>query len=383
MIPRALFQPEHEEFRRNVRRFMQEEVVPKHDTWEAQNQVDRAIWKRAGELGLLCITMPEEYGGGGADRLYSAVLIEEQSRAGASGLGFSLHTDIVSNYLNNFGSHEQKLEWLPRMATGEIVTAIAMSEPAVGTDLQNIKTRALDMGDHYLVNGSKTFITNGYLADMAIVAVKTDPPEADKGAHSISLLIVEANRKGFSKGAPLKKIGMKAQDTCELFFENVEVPKANLLGAAGKGFVALMKELPWERMIISIGSIAGAEAALENTMDYTRSRKVMGQSVASFQNSRFRLAEMNTEIGLGRVYVDRCLELLLKGQLSPEDAAAAKYWCSDLYCRVVDQCLQLHGGYGYMLEYPIARAYVDCRPTRIFGGSNEVMKELIARSMSI
>lgn len=383
MIPRTLFQSEHEEFRRSVRRFMQEEVMPFHERWEEQQHVDRAIWKRAGELGLLCMSMPEEFGGAGGDRLYNMVMMEEQSFAGATGVGFSLHTDIVANYIHNFGTLEQKRRWLPKMASGEIVTAIAMSEPSVGTDLQNIRTRAVDRGDHYLVTGSKTFITNGYLSDLAIVAVKTDPPEADRGAHSVTLLLIETNSPGFTKGKPLKKVGMKAQDTCELFLENVAVPKQNVLGAVGKGFIALMKELPWERMTIAIVSVASAAAVLEHTIEYTRSRKVMGQSVASFQNSRFRLAEMHTEIELGRVYVDRCVELAMRNSLSPEDAAKAKYWCSDLYCRVVDQCVQLHGGYGYMFEYPVAKAYVDCRPTRIFGGSNEIMKELIARSMAI
>jgi long-chain-acyl-CoA dehydrogenase len=378
-----LFSPEHEEFRKNVRRFLAEEIMPNHERWEEQNCVDRSIWNRAGELGMLCMTMPEEFGGAGADRLYSVVFFEEQARAGASGIGFSLHSDIVANYINNFGNKEQKAKWLPKMATGEIVTAIAMSEPAVGTDLQNIKTRATDMGDHWVVNGGKTFITNGLLCDMAVVAVKTDPAEQDKGAHSVSLMIIEANSPGFTKGKPLKKVGMKSQDTCELFFENVKVPKENLLGAPGMGFMALMKELAWERMIIAIGAIAGAEAALEHTIEYTKNRKVMGKSVASFQNSRFRLAEMRAEIGIGRAYVDRCLELVLKGKLGVDDAAAAKYWCSDLVCSVVDRCVQLHGGYGYMLEYPIARGFIDTRASRIYGGSNEIMKELIARSMGI
>jgi alkylation response protein AidB-like acyl-CoA dehydrogenase len=383
MIPRTIFQPEHEEFRKNIRRFLMEEIMPHHERWEEQNCIDRNMWNRAGELGMLCMTMPEEYGGAGADRLYSVVFFEEQTRAGASGVGFSLHSDIVANYINNFGNKEQKAKWLPKMATGEIVTAVAMSEPAVGTDLQNIKTRAIDMGDHWLVNGSKTFITNGLLCDMAVVAVKTDPAEEDKGAHSVSLMIIEANSPGFTKGKPLKKVGMKAQDTCELFFENVKVPKENLLGARGMGFMALMKELAWERMIIGIGAISGAEAALEHTIEYTKNRKVMGKSVASYQNSRFRLAEMRAEIAIGRVYIDKCVELVLKGKLGIDDAAAAKYWCSDLLCKVVDQGVQLHGGYGYMLEYPIARAYIDCRAARIYGGSNEIMKELIARSMGI
>ena len=330
---------------------------------------------------MLCLTTPEEYGGSGVDRLYSIVMFEEQQRAGISSVGFFLHSDIVANYMLNFGNHEQKSRWLPRMARGETVTAIAMSEPGCGSDLQNIRTRAVDQGDHYVLNGSKIFITNGYLAEMVIVAVKTSAPESDRGAQSISLLLVEANAPGFNKGSPLKKIGMKGLDTCELFFKDVRVPKTNLLGREGGGFEALMKELAWERMIIAIQSMAGAEAALDWTVDYTRNRKAFGTPVASFQNTRFKLAEMHAEIAIGRVFVDRCIELVLQRALSDADAAAAKYWCSDLLGRVLDQCLQLHGGYGYMLEYPIARAYIDSRAMRIYGGSNEIMKEIIARSM--
>jgi alkylation response protein AidB-like acyl-CoA dehydrogenase len=381
MVPRTLFTSEHEDFRKSVRRFYTHEVMPHHERWEEQQCVDRAIWQRAGELGLLCMTMPEEYGGAGADRRYSVVLFEEQARAGASGIGFFLHSDIVANYIHNFGTAAQQEQWLPRMARGEIITAIAMSEPAVGSDLQNIKTRAIEDGDHYIVNGTKTFITNGWLSDLVIVAVKTGKPEEDQGARSVTLLLVEAERIGFSKGRPLKKIGMKAQDTCELFFKDVRVPKANVLGKVGEGFVALMKELSWERMIIAISAIAGAAAALDQTLEYTRSRKVFGQPVAAFQNTRFRLAEMKSEIAIGQVFVDRCTELVLEGKLSAEAAATAKYWCTELHSRVVDQCLQLHGGYGYMLEYPIARAYIDSRVARIYGGSNEIMKELIARSL--
>jgi alkylation response protein AidB-like acyl-CoA dehydrogenase len=379
MIPRSLFRPEHEDFRASVRRFYAEEIMPFHEQWEAQQQVDRRIWNRAGELGMLCMTMPEEYGGAAADRLYSVVMFEEQQRAGASGVGFFLHSDIVANYLNNFGSEAQKRQWLPPMISGDRIGAIAMSEPAAGSDLQNIRTRAVDAGDHYVVDGSKIFITNGWLCDFAIVAVKTG--DEDRGARSLSLLLVDANSPGFSKGRPLKKIGMKAQDTCELFFDKVCVPKANLLGVEGGGFAALMKELAWERMIIAIQAIASAEAGLEWTLDYTRSRKVFGNSVASYQNTRFKLAEMKSEIAIGRVYVDRCIELVLRHELAADDAATAKYWTTDLLGRVLDQCLQLHGGYGYMLDYPIARAWIDNRAARIYGGANEIMKEIIARAM--
>ena len=379
MIPRTLFSAGHEDFRASVRRFYADEIMPHHARWEEQQSVDRSIWTRAGELGMLCMGMDEIHGGSGADRLYSVVMMEEQQRAGASGVGFFLHSDIVANYINNFGSDEQKLEWLPKMARGEKIAAIAMSEPAVGSDLQNISTRAVDDGDHYIVNGSKIFITNGSLCDFAVVAVKTGVE--DRGAHSVTLLLIDADTPGFSKGKPLHKIGMKAQDTCELFFNDVRVPKANRLGVEGGGFVALMKELAWERLIIAIQSIAGAEAAIEWTQEYTQNRKVFGKPVASYQNTRFKLAEMKAETAIGRVYVDRCIELVLKKQLAPEDAAAAKMWTSELVGRVLDQCLQLHGGYGYMHEYPIARAWIDSRAMRIYGGSNEIMKEIIARAM--
>ena len=379
MIPRTLFRPEHEDFRASVRRFYADEIMPFHAKWEEQQGVDRAIWTRAGELGMLCMSMDEAHGGSGADRLYSVVMMEEQQRAGASGVGFFLHSDIVANYINNFGSDAQKQQWLPGMATGQKIGAIAMSEPGVGSDLQNIGTRAVDGGDHYVVNGSKIFITNGSLCDFAVVAVKTGVE--DRGAHSVSLLLIDAATPGFTKGKPLHKVGMKAQDTCELFFDNVRVPKANLLGTEGGGFVALMKELAWERMIIAVQSIAGAEAAIEWTQDYTNNRKVFGKPVASFQNTRFKLAEMKAETVIGRVYIDRCLELVLNHQLAAEDAAAAKMWASELVGRVLDQCLQLHGGYGYMHEYPIARAWIDSRAMRIYGGSNEIMKEIIARAM--
>jgi len=381
MIPRTIFGPEHEDFRASVRRFYRDEIMPFHEQWEQQQMVDRAIWRRAGELGMLCMTMPEEYGGAGADRLYSVVTFEEQQRAGASGIGFFLHSDIVANYLNNFGTDAQKQAWLPPMARGERIAAIAMSEPGAGSDLQNIQTRAADGGDCYIVNGTKTFITNGFLCDFALVAVKTGRPDEDRGAHSVSLLVIPADLAGFCKSKPLKKVGMKAQDTCELAFRDVRVPKTNLLGTEGGGFALLMKELAWERMIIAVQCIAGAEAALEWTLDYTRGRKVFGQPIAAHQNSRFKLAEMRTEIQIGRVFVDKCLELVLRKTLSAEAAAMAKYWSSELYGRVLDQCLQLHGGYGYMLEYPIARAWIDNRVTRIYGGSTEIMKEIIARSL--
>lgn len=379
MLPRTLFNAEHEAFRATARRFFETEIAPFHEKWEAQQHIDRQLWNRAGELGLLCCTMPEAYGGSGVDRLYSMILIEEQARVGDSASGFALHSDIVANYINNFGNETQKQHWLPKMATGEVVSAIAMTEPGTGSDLQAIRTTAIEDGDDYLVNGSKIFITNGYLCDMAVVAVKTGTSE--KGAQNVSLLIMEANRAGFSKGKPLKKVGMHGQDTCELFFDNVRVPKSNLLGMEGMGFIMLMKELAWERMMIGIICAASAESALAATVEYVKSRKAFGKPVATFQNTRFKLAEMRSETQIARVFVDRCMEQILKQELSVEAACAAKYWVSDLASKVIDECVQLHGGYGYMLEYPIARAYIDIRPNRIYGGTNEIMKELISRTL--
>ena len=380
MIPRTIFTAEHEDFRKTVKRFFAEEVVPHREAWEAQQHVDRKLWNKAGEMGLLCVTMPEEYGGLAVDRTYSAILMEEQSYAGDSGVGFSLHSDIVAPYINNFGTKDQKAQYLPKMATGEMVGAIAMTEPGTGSDLQAVKTTAVLDGDHYVLNGSKIFITNGYLSDVVIVVAKTG--NSGEGAKDISLLIVEAASEGFSKGKPLQKVGMKAQDTCELFFNNVRVPKANLLGGKeGMGFIMLMQELAWERLMIAITSVAGAEAALKHTIEYTKSRKVFGKPVGSFQNTRFKLAEMKAELAIARVYVDRCIELTLKKKLGVDDAATAKYWTSDLMGKVIDECVQLHGGYGYMLEYPVARAWIDARAQRIYGGTNEIMKELIARTL--
>lgn len=379
MIPRTLFNEDHEAFRVTVRRFFETEIAPYHEKWEEQQHLDRSLWNKAGDLGMLCATMPEEYGGAGVDRLYSVILMEEQARVGDSASGFSLHSDIVANYINNFGSEDQKQTWLPKMATGEAVGAIAMTEPGTGSDLQAIRTTAAEDGDDYVLNGSKIFITNGYLADVVVVVAKTG--DAKGGAANVSLLIVETDREGFSKGRPLKKVGMKGQDTCELFFNNVRVPKANLLGTEGMGFIMLMKELAWERMMIGVICAASAEYALATTVEYVKDRKAFGKPVAAFQNTRFKLAEMRSEIQIARVYVDRCIEQVNNNELGVEAACAAKYWVSDLLSKVVDECVQLHGGYGYMLEYPIARAYVDTRANRIYGGTNEIMKELISRSI--
>ena len=379
MLPRQLFTAEHDAFRETARKFYEKEVIPHTERYESQQHVDRELWNKAGELGLLCATMPEEYGGSGVDRLYSMILIEEQAYAGDSATGFSLHSDIVANYLLNFGSEAQKQQWLPKMASGEVVTAIAMTEPGTGSDLQAVRTSAVLDGDDYVINGSKIFITNGYLCDMTIVVCKTG--NNDKGSANLSLIIVEADQAGFSKGKPLNKIGMKGQDTCELFFDNVRVPKENLLGPEGMGFMMLMKELAWERLIVAIICQAGAEAAFAHTVKYTKERQAFGKSISHFQNTRFKLAELRTEIDVCRAYLDRCMQLQLKHELGVDAAAAAKYKISEMYSKVVDECLQLHGGYGYMLEYPIARAYIDNRANRIYAGTNEIMKELIARSL--
>ena len=384
MIERTLFTPDHEAFRGSFRRFLDKEVAPFHADWEEQGFVDRAVWSKAGENGFLCATMPEAYGGSEADKLYSVVQMEELNRAGFTGIGFSLHSEIVAPYLLHYGTEDQKTRYLPQLASGEMIGAIAMSEPAAGSDLQGIKATAIQQTDgSYLLNGSKTFITNGWHADLVIVVAKTNPAAGAKGT---SLLLVERGMPGFSVGKRLKKLGLKAQDTSELFFDNVSVPAANLLGGPAfenKGFVCLMEQLPWERLQIAIGAVAAAEAAIGWTVDYVKERTVFGQPVAAFQNTRFKLAELHTEVQVARVFVDKCTELVLSNTLDTATASMAKYWCSDLQCKVMDECVQLFGGYGYMWEYPITRAYADARVQRIYGGTNEIMKEVITRSMGL
>ncbi len=384
MIARTLFSEEHEAFRDSYRRFAEREIAPHHEAWEEQGFVDPAVWRKAGENGFLCMTMPEEYGGAGADRLYSVVQMEVNAVGGYSGIGFGLHNNIVAPYIERYGTAAQKQKYLPPMARGEMIGAIAMSEPAAGSDLQGIKATAIRQSDGtFLLNGSKTFITNGWNSDLVIVVAKTDPAAGAKGT---SLLLVERGMAGFEKGRRLKKIGLKAQDTSELFFDNVRVPADNLLGGAameGKGFICLMQELPWERMQIAIGAVSSAQAAIDRTITYVKERKVFGTTVAAYQNTRFTLAELQTQVQIARVFVDKCLEMVLQGTLDTATASMAKYWCSDLSCKVMDECLQLFGGYGYMWEYPIARAYADARVGRIYGGTNEIMKEVITRSMGL
>ncbi len=378
MIPRTVFSADHEAFRDTVRRFVAEQVTPYHADWEKAGQVPRALWRSAGELGLLCCNVPEAYGGMGGDFLHSAILIEEMARAGATGPTFYLHSDIVAPYLVDFGTEEQKHRWLPRMATGEVVVALGMSEPSGGSDVQNIRTRALRDGDEYVVNGQKVFITNGHSADLLVLACKTDPNERARG---VSLLLVETDRPGFTRGRKLEKIGCKAQDTSELFFSDLRVPVGNLLGTEGGGFGILMTQLAQERLVQAIRAVSSAEAALQWTRDYVADRKMFGQTLADFQNTRFVLAGLHAEVLAQRVFVDRCLELHLQSALDPVEAAACKLVTTELQFKVMDQCLQFFGGWGYMWEYPIARAFADARMSRIGGGTAEVMKQIIANSL--
>lgn len=379
MIPRTIFAEEHRIFREAARRFVEQEIVPHHAQWEKDGVVSREAWRKAGEAGLLCCTIPEDYGGPGADFLYSTVVLEELARVGATGPAFHLHSEIVAPYILRYGSEEQKRRHLPRFVSGETIGAIAMSEPAAGSDLQGIKTTAIREGDSYVVNGQKIFITNGQLADLVIVACKTDPRE---GAKGVSLILVERGREGFARGRNLDKIGYKAQDTSELFFDNVRVPADNLLGGEGRGFVMLMEQLPQERLLVALRAATAIEAAVEQTVAYTRERKAFGRAIAEFQNTRFKLAECRTEAEVVRVFVDRCLELHLAGKLDSTMASMAKLYSTDTQCKVLDECLQLHGGYGYMWEFPIARAYADARMARIAGGTAEIMKEIIGRSLT-
>jgi len=378
MIPRTLFSADHEGFRDTLRKFLEKESVPHHAQWEEDGQVSRELWLKAGENGFLCPTLPEEYGGPGADYLYSIIVMEEIARMGQSGIGWGLHTDIVAPYIEHYGNAEMKARLLPKMVSGELIGAIAMTEPGGGSDLQAVKTTAIDKGDHYLLNGSKTFITNGQMADIVIVVAKTDPTQ---GAKGISLFVVERGMPGFERGRNLHKVGMKAQDTSELFFNDVKVPKDNLIGVEGMGFVYLMQELPQERLGIAVNAVAQMEGALQLTLDYVRERKAFGKRVGDFQNTQYKLAEIHTKIEVARTYVDRCIELHMQKKLDIQSAAAAKYWVTDLQFEVADECVQLFGGYGYMWEYPIARMWADCRVQRIYGGTNEIMKGIIARTL--
>jgi alkylation response protein AidB-like acyl-CoA dehydrogenase len=380
-VERQLFDADHDAFRETVRSFCEKEIVPHHDSWEDAGIVPRELWAAAGATGLLGFMMPEEYGGGGVrDFRFNTVLIEELTRVRASGVGFTIHTDINSAYLLDYATDEQKARWLPAFCSGETITAIAMTEPGAGSDLQGIQTTARRDGDHYVLNGQKTFISNGILADLVIVVAKTDP---DAGAQGISLIVVERGMPGFERGRNLDKIGLKAQDTAELFFDDVRVPVDNLLGEEGKGFVYLMEKLPQERLTIAVVAAAACENVLDETLRYVKDRKAFGRPIGSFQNSRFVLAELATETQIARVFVDRCIQELNAGTLTVAEAAMAKWWTTELQKKVVDRCLQLHGGYGFMTEYPIAKAYLDTRIQTIYGGTTEIMKEIIGRTMGV
>ncbi len=377
-MKRKLFSEEHRIFQEAARKFAEEKVAPFHAQWEKDGQVPRSLWREAGEAGFLCCTVPEEYGGPGADFLYSAIFCEEIARVGATGPAFHLHSEIVAPYLVHYGTEEQKKKWLPKMVTGEVISAVAMTEPGAGSDLQNIKTTALRDGDDLVVNGQKVFISNGQLADLVVLACKTDPQAAGKG---VSLLLVEGDRDGFERGRNLEKVGYKAQDTSELFFNDVRVPYSNILGEEGKGFYQLMQQLAQERLVIAIRSVAVIEAALEWTVSYTTERKAFGKSISDFQNTRFKLAEIKAQAVMLRYFVDRCLEDHLTGDLDATTAATAKMQTTDILMQVLDECVQLHGGYGYMWEYPICRAWADNRMTRIAGGSSEIMKQIISKEL--
>lgn len=375
LAERAVYEEQHHQFRQSIRRFFDREMTPHHAQWEKDGIVPRAFWQKAGEAGLLCPQVPEEYGGPGGDFRFNGIVDEELGYAG-SGAGFSVHSDIVAPYLMHYGSEEQKQEWLPKMVSGDAIGAIAMTEPGTGSDLQGIKTTAVRDGNHYVLNGQKTFISNGQNCDLVIVVAKTDPEEGAKGT---SLILVEADRDGFTRGRNLEKMGQKASDTSELFFQDVKVPITNCIGEENKGFIYLMQELPQERLVIALGAAAAAQAAFDMTVDYVKERKAFGRPVAAFQNTRFKLAEMKTELSVGWAYVDQCMAKHGEKKLTAQEGAMAKLWLTEMQGRVVDQCVQLHGGYGYMMEYPIARAYMDARVQRIYGGTSEIMKELIGR----
>jgi alkylation response protein AidB-like acyl-CoA dehydrogenase len=378
---RTLFEPEHELFRESYRAFLDRHVAPCHDEWDKAKIVDRDVWVQAGKQGFLGMAVPEEYGGGGnPDFRYNAILTEETSAGGYSGIGFSLHNDVVAPYLLRLTTDEQKQRWLPQFCTGELITAIAMTEPGTGSDLQGVKTRAVKHGDHYVLNGSKTFITNGIHADLVIVVAQTDP---EKGSQGFSLLVVERGMEGFERGRHLDKIGLDAQDTAELSFTDVKVPAENLLGEEGMGFIYLMQNLPQERISIAIMAAAAMQEVLEQTLQYTKDRKAFGRAIGSFQNSRFVLAELATEATVVRMMVDEFIKLHLEEKLTVEQAAMAKWYTTEKQVYLVDRCLQLHGGYGYMREYPIARAYLDSRVQTIYGGTTEIMKEIIGRSLGV
>jgi alkylation response protein AidB-like acyl-CoA dehydrogenase len=378
----SLYEAGHEDLRQTVRTWLDKTVVPHHDQWEREGIVPREVWLSGGEQGLLGFDVDERWGGGGVrDFRYNAVLDEEVTRAGASGLGFGLHNDVVAPYLRDLCTEEQAARWLPGFCRGELITAIAMTEPGTGSDLQAIRTTARRDGDSWVLSGAKTFITNGINADLVIVVARTDPDAP--GSRGTSLLVVERGMPGFTRGRNLEKVGLKAQDTAELFFDEVRVPAENLLGTENRGFAHLMDNLPQERLSIAVGAVAACETVLERTREYVTGRTAFGRPVGSFQHSRFVLAELHTETTIARTFVDECVRQLGAGELTAVDAAMAKYWTSELQNKVADRCLQLHGGYGYMDEYPVSRAWRDARVQSIYGGTNEIMREIIGRSLGL
>tara|TARA_B100000686_G_scaffold221447_1_gene228544 strand:+ start:1175 stop:2314 length:1140 start_codon:yes stop_codon:yes gene_type:complete len=379
MHNRPIYSSEHELFRDNARRFFREELEPNIDQWEKEGRLPREFWRKAGENGFHCCGIPEEHGGPGADFMYNMVLSEEVGYAvGGASVGFSVSSDIVAYYLLHSGTDEQKQQWLPKMVSGEAIPAIGMTEPGCGSDLKAVRTTAVRDGDEYVINGQKTFITNGQNCDFVLLACSTDP---EAGAKGISLIIVESNRDGFSRGRNLEKIGQKAADTSELFFADVRVPVSNLLGKEGSGFAVLMNELPRERITIACRAFAEAQRAFELTVDYVKERKAFGHKVYEFQNTQFKLAEIKTDLAVGWAYIDQCLLRINEGKLTPEEGAMAKLWTTETGSKIIDACLQLFGGYGYMSEYPISRLYVDSRVRKIYGGTSEIMKLVIGRTV--
>jgi acyl-CoA dehydrogenase len=381
-MDRTLFTDEHVAFRKAFKQFVEREITPHQPRWRDQGQVDREVWRKAGAQGFLCPWLEEKYGGAGADFICSMIIMEELANAWESGFAMALHSDIIVPYIYSFGSEEQKQKWLPGCASGELVTALGMTEPGTGSDLASIATTAVKDGDDYVLNGAKTFISNGQLCDIVVVAAKTDPDP--KNAHrGISLFVVEANRKGFTKGKRLHKMGMASQDTSELFFEDCRIPAANLLGAEGSGFMMMMQKLQQERLCVAIGAVSGAERVLDETIAYTKERKAFGKPISKFQNTQFKLVECLAKVQVGRAYVDKVVEEHVKGKHLVTECSIAKFWTTDMAQEVIDECLQFFGGYGYMLEYPVTRAFMDARVQRIYAGTNEIMKVIVAKQLGL
>ena len=378
MFKRELFNEDHEAFRDTVRRFVEQEIAPHHARWEEDGVVPRELWLKAGAAGLLCCTVPEQYGGAGADYLFDVVVFEEMARSGFSGPGFMIHCDLVATYILSFGTEAQKKKWLPKMVRGEAIGSLGMTEPHAGSDLKAIRTKAVRDGDDFVISGQKVFISNGQLCDVIVLATKTD---SNAGAKGVTLFLVDTSLPGFRRGKNLHKLGMKAQDTSALFFDEVRVPAEAMLGEEGRGFELMMTKLAQERLAQAIRSATVAETVVDWTVEYTAGRKAFGKTIGDFQNTQFKLAELKTEAVIGRQFTDKCIANFIKGELDAVDAAMAKMWLSNLHCKVVDECLQLFGGWGYMWEYPIARAYADARVVKIAGGSIEVMKHIIGRQL--